>query len=98
MFLTSYTRISKMSLATKTLLLDKTLFFRPDNLTIAFHLGNKSVHQQIRKIVEPLVQNPLTTNLDKDKERSYQPRNIVTLHLRRVPGLGGTIYTFFFTK
>ena len=38
-FLASYPLVSKISLATRTLLLDPTLFDRPDDLVIAFHIS-----------------------------------------------------------
>ena len=44
-FLVTHPLVSKISLATRTLLLDKTLFFRPDDLEIAFNLPERRIKQ-----------------------------------------------------
>ena len=61
--------ISKINLITRTLLLDKIIFFRPKYLQIAFHLGKNGVHPQLITIVSRKAKRTLTTILDKDEER-----------------------------
>ena len=77
-FLASDPRISKISIATRTPILDKELFFRLDDLTITFHLINK--YPQSFKIVLHKKRN-INNIFDKAKEQRSQPKNVVSLHL-----------------
>ena len=90
-FLALYPRISKISVAIRTLILDKTLFFRPDDQIITFHLGNKGVHSQILKISSHAAKRTLPKIIDKDKERRSQPNNNVTLHLTETSSSVATV-------
>ena len=44
-FLSTYPLVSTISLTTRTLLLDLTLFYRPEDLKIAFHLPEYRLKQ-----------------------------------------------------
>ena len=73
-FLASDPRISKISIATRTPILDKELFFRLDDLTITFNLINK--YPQSFKIVLRKTKVTLTTFFTRRKNKDPNPKTV----------------------